>query len=401
MAYVKIAAPYPGVEIFRGEKIIYAAFKRPHQVISTCRVNGGLRSDISFVANHQACEPKPCHPEAHKKCLAITDPQAYHRFICEYHGLLPEKTVLLGTAANMTMAGFASETHPLPQEEELLVYAVVTAGVETNAGRAGDPAQVYEWEGRFHKLSEKAQTASENQGTIDIMVFVNQELAPCALVRAVKMVTEAKTAVLQELHVPSRYSEGLATGTGTDQIAIACLCTDHKPLRGAGKHVKLGELLAKAVRTALFQALALQNKRTKETIRYVPRLLERLGLGEEALLSALSAHLSPEIYDWFLRNKYALLSDTGLVAHVLSYVHLWDQVHSGVIPRDMQAEVLLDQAALIACALAQRRQDFARLFEALLPYKDDPGNLLIAALARGFCAKWENELGKTTGVVCP
>jgi len=231
------------------------------------------------------------------------------------------------------------------------------------------------------------------------MVFMNQELAPCALVRAVKMATEAKTSVLEELHVPSRYSEGLATGTGTDQIAIASLRTDRKPLRGAGKHVKLGELLAKAVRAALFQALSLQNKRTKETIRYVPRLLERLGLGEEALLSALSAHLSPEIYDWFLRNKYALLSDTGLVAHVLSYVHLWDQVRLRIIPKDMQAEVLLDQAALIACALAQRRKDFYPLLKELIPYQDDPRKLLIAAIAKGFCAKWENKLGKTTGVV--
>ncbi len=33
------------------------------------------------------------------------------------------------------------------------------------------------------------------------------------------MATEAKTAAFQELSVNSRYSDGLAIGTGTDQIA--------------------------------------------------------------------------------------------------------------------------------------------------------------------------------------
>jgi hypothetical protein len=148
------------------------------------------------------------------------------------------------------------------------------------------------------------------------------------------------------------------------------------------------------------EALARQNKRTPETIRYVPRLLERFGLGEEALLCALKDHLEPRIYDWFVRNRYALLGDIGVVAHVLAYVHLWDQVRYGVIPEENRTEVLLDQAVLVACALSQRRQDFNDLFKVLSLFRDDPKELLVAALAQGFVAKWHNHLGKSAGVVC-
>ncbi len=377
---VLLVRPYPGLEVYRGEKILYGHFVEPHLTISTCRVNGGLREDLLFVANHQSCEPKPCPGQEHRRCLAARDPEAYHRLVCEYHGLPPEKTALLGTAANMTLAALAEESFPLPgTDERLLVFCAATAGVETNAGRAGDPAQVCEWEGSFSRI--------EPAGTINLLLFVNQELAPCALVRAVKMATEAKTAVLQELNVPSRYSSGLATGTGTDQIAISAKKTGRVPLRGAGKHVKLGELLARAVKQAVREALARQNKRTPETIRYVPRLLERFGLGEEVFFKRLARHLSEPYLTWLERNRKAVLSDTRLVAGVLAYVHLLDQKSWGILPGDVH-EVFLEQAALVTVALSGKVDRFSAYRENLSGV-EDPLELLLAALALGFQEKWQ------------
>ena len=101
---------------------------------------------------------------------------------------------------------------------ELTVVAVCTGGVESNAGRAGDPATVYEWNGAYEKVSGEELVL---HGTINTLLFINQELTPGAMVRAVMTATEAKTAALQELAVSSRYSDGLATGTGTDQIGVA------------------------------------------------------------------------------------------------------------------------------------------------------------------------------------
>jgi len=377
---VLLVRPYPGLEVYRGEKILYGRLAEPHLTISTCRVNGGLREDLLFVANHQSCEPKPCPGHESKRCLAARDPEAYHRLVCEYHGLPPERTALLGTAANMTLAALAEESFPLPgTDERLLVFCAATAGVETNAGRAGDPAQVCEWEGGFSRL--------EPAGTINLLLFVNQELAPCALVRAVKTATEAKTAVLQELNVPSRYSSGLATGTGTDQIAISAKKTGRVPLRGAGKHVKLGELLARAVKQAVREALARQNKRTPETIRYVPRLLERFGLGEEAFFKGLARHLPEPHLSWLERNRKAVLSDTRLVAAVLAYVHLLDQRAWGVLPADVR-EPLLEQAALVTVALSGKADRFSAYREGL-SVVEDPLELLLKALALGFREKWQ------------
>ena len=382
MKSILIERPYPGLEIRRGEKILLGRLLEPHLVVSTCRVNGGLKDDLLFVVNHQACEPKPCPGWEEKKCLAVRDPQGYHRLVCEYHHLPPEKTALLGTAANMALAGFAREVFPIPgTQEELVVFAVVTAGVETNAGRAGDPARIYEWEGRFEPVPEP-------EGTINIMVFVNQELAPCALIRAVKMVTEAKTSVLQELSVPSRYSSGLATGTGTDQVALASLRTERPPLRGAGKHVKLGELLARAVRAALKEALARQNKRTPETIRYVPRLLERFGLGEEAFFARLRKHLREPLLAWLHRNRRAVLSDTVLVASVLAYLEVWDQVLWGVIPKENAREAFLLQGAALAVSLAGRPGAFEDFYHHLSSFLE-PEEILLAAISLGFEEKWQ------------
>ena len=73
-------------------------------------------------------------------------------------------------------------------------------------------------------------------GTINTILCINKELTHGAMVRSVMMATEAKTAALQELN--SCYSNGFATGTGTDQIAVACTLTEKSPLTSAGKHSK-------------------------------------------------------------------------------------------------------------------------------------------------------------------
>ena len=138
---------------------------------------------------------------------------------------------------------------------DLLVVAVCTGGVETNAGRAGDPATVYERDGTYERVSGE----QAHHGTINTMLFINRELTPAALVNTVMTATEAKTAALQELDVNSRYSQGLATGTGTDQIGVAAQLEKGVPLTSAGKHTVLGELIGKTVSGAVKATLALQD----------------------------------------------------------------------------------------------------------------------------------------------
>ncbi len=364
------------MELYRDGKAIICKLIVPHRVISTCRINGGIREDIEYVVNHQACEPKD--ESMHKK-ISTMDPMEYHKSICNNYNIPPDKTVLLGTAANMYLAGFSEKSF-----RDLSVFTVSTAGVETNAGRAGDPSQVYESNGSYETL----------KGTINIMVFINKELIPGAMVRAVKMATEAKTSILQELNVPSRYSSGIATGTGTDQIAISCPILDEKPLTSAGKHSKLGELIALSVREAVKSSLSLQNKLTPEERRYLPRLLERFGFDEEKIFDFFKNKVDGSFYTFLRNNKYPLFSDSLLISHALSYLHLLDQIHWGIIPENCAFEVLTSQAALIASSISLKFDLFKNFREELSKGFDkdnyDPISILLSSVLLGIEKKWSD-----------
>ena len=50
-----------GIDIRRGNRIIYVRFLVPHRVISTCRAAGGIQQSLEYLYNHQACEPTGHH----------------------------------------------------------------------------------------------------------------------------------------------------------------------------------------------------------------------------------------------------------------------------------------------------------------------------------------------------
>ena len=210
---------YDGMELRRNDKILIVRFTSPHRVVSTCRADGGLADDCDGMYNQQGCEPTN-HMHGMPKS-AVNDPAEYRRSTCEQHGLGSEKWASLGTAANMNCAAVVTECF-----RDLMVVAACTGGVETNAGRVGDPASVFETDTGHEKLDAPQPPA---HGTINTMVCINKELTKGAMVRVVMTATEAKTAALQELAVNSRYSDGLATGTGTDQIAVASKLNTGKP----------------------------------------------------------------------------------------------------------------------------------------------------------------------------
>lgn len=109
------------------------------------------------------------------------------------------------------------------------VFTVVTTGF-SNAVRVG----------------EKAGYDSTNVGTINLLVWVSKPLALPTLLEILQIATEARTLGVLNRKVKSSLSDGMATGTGTDCIALAC--PQGKPQRVyAGKHTVLAELVGKAV----------------------------------------------------------------------------------------------------------------------------------------------------------
>ena len=128
----------------------------------------------------------------------------------------------------------------------LEVTAISTAGVRTNASKAGDPASYWQENGMYHF------------GTINIIVLINVNLSKSTLMEAFMTATEAKTVALNNLKIPSQYSNGYATGTGTDGLCIFSDIDSEEVITNAGKHSKLGELIGKAVIESVTKAIGKQ-----------------------------------------------------------------------------------------------------------------------------------------------
>jgi adenosylcobinamide hydrolase len=121
-------------------------------------------------------------------------------------------------------------------DDPIIMECCATVGL-SNALAVGDPA-----------------TYEEHPGTINLIVVTNQPLTAAAMVEAVAIVTEAKVRALYAAGVKSTVSDALATGTGTDCVAVAC------PPRGpayryCGKHTRFGELLGRVACDATAEGL--------------------------------------------------------------------------------------------------------------------------------------------------
>lgn len=382
---MKLAEFYGGVEIHREEKIIYAKFLAPHRVLSTCRSsNGGMRDDLSYIYNHQSCEPAGHHMSAELHRMATDLPDEYKRVIAEHYHLPSEKCAALGTAANMNNVAVSHKKF-----RGLEVVTVCTGGVEANSGRAGDPASYYEEGGSVDMLECHEDP---KHGTINAMIFVNYELNPGAMVTAVITATEAKTAALQELVVPSRYSDGLATGTGTDQIAIASRLGGGA-LTYAGKHSKLGELIGQSMHEAVKKTLALQNGLTPAGRCSTLAHLERLGVDRKRMCEGVGALLSEENSILFERNFINIADDPLTVAAVASLVHLRDEFLWGILPDGCTPEVMCIFGAQISATVSNkydRRPAYMKALSSLKATVDINTFLefIYWAFALGFSEKW-------------
>ncbi len=371
----------------RQGRYLAAAFKRPHRVLSTCRINGGLREDLTHIANHQSCEGVG-HAARHHSIMGL-GPDAAHAAACAEAELPPATTALMSTAANMQCAVVAHAAY-----EELTVRVVATAGVLGNATRAGDPAGWHERPGgsvRVERSVTAAPPAEAGSGTIVTLAFINQPCTPAGLVKAATMVTEGKSAAVLDLRIPSRQSPGLATGTGTDQLGIAA------PLENggawvrhwAGSHNTLGELLGRATHEAVTRCLLLQNGLCPELRRTICGALGRHGCDESVLRACAEAELEPDQARLFTANLLALIHDPQSAAAAYCLAESVDLARAGILHPEVAREAILNQAALLAATVAVQPERFAEFRAALGARRNvEPGALAALAMVWGFARKW-------------
>lgn len=381
-----------GLHLARRNRAIAAIFDQPHTVLGTAMFGSGMRDDLHGVLNVQTCESKG---------LDYLPVMAYLRDdaaqMAEGFGLDPGRVMTMGTAASMRCHGKAEAWFEDEQCPRVGVITLATAGVEGNAGRAGDPTDWYEVNGEFFARSPSptapaqadANAPHPGAGTINIMVCFSAPLHPTAFGRAIMTATEAKSAVLGEFFVGSLYSPTLSTGTGTDQIVVAAPTNGPYFLSGVGHHAVMGELLAKTVMAAVREALQHQNGMTPESRCDVLAQCSRFGLTRETLTQAAADRLTPQQANHLADNLHAIIYDPVVVALAAAIGTAADQLRVGIIPQSVAGELATRLGTQIALAVCTDRTSWEALAPAFAGVPLDPAQIIPHAVALGWANRWD------------
>lgn len=313
------------------------------KVLSTSPLNGGITTDLSYALNIN------CMNGAYE-CEMLGD--TYEEDLAAHARKMdidPAATTALSTAAWTELCAVEEASF-----RDLTVTAAVTGGIDSNGMGPGDPAFYYEEEGSYELLPP---------GTINIFLYINQNLTDPAMVRALVICSEAKAAAVSELLLGSVYSEAIATGSGTDGTVIAADMESPHTLTDASGHSKLGELIGKAVKSAVKQALL------KQTAASGPRQFQlltrtsRYGITAGTLWDFYTAH--QDVFQQFDIHfagasalERAVLSHnrtSNLVLCVSLYIHLMDQLRWGLI---MEREAIREGKRLLLYGLYWKKDHF-------------------------------------------
>ncbi|WP_042707457.1 adenosylcobinamide amidohydrolase [Methanobrevibacter wolinii] len=227
-------------KIYVNSDFLFVEFPYEKNGVSISYLNGGYRKNLKSVFNmHLSTE-----------VINKIDMKTIDKFLSDSVnniGLDNKKTSGLLTHADMKNTSIITKSY-----KKVSVTAITTAGTKVNAVRAGDSASYYEENHEYYLF--KKENTHEKIGTINTIILINSKLNENSLLNAMVTATEAKAAALQELLIPSQYSNEIATGTGTDGLIIISDKKSDNLIENTGKHSKLGELIGKAVKESIKEA---------------------------------------------------------------------------------------------------------------------------------------------------
>lgn len=409
----------PNFKAQRQGRFFKVALNQPHRVISTSAYNGGETTSAKYLVNHQSMEARGDMRWVNR--VLENTRQEYQQLIANELNIDAEQMVLMGTAANMQLLAHRQQVFEAAGIEPLIIDVYATAGVRGNAMRAGDATSWYEaptGNKKYDPKSTASSAKSDMNGTINIMVLINQPVAAGAMNKLQIISTEAKSAAMNELAVSSRYGRHLATGTGTDQMIIASplvigqaatkntvteqSAADQGFEFGSGSgHLKLGELVGTAVREAVLQALIWQNGLPASEQASLYNALGRFGLTEKNLMQRLLPHLPEHERPQAERNPYSFSHENRIVAAGYALASVLDRFAYGTLSPNSKNETLRDFAAQAAVAMSGRSDRYAYYWQQLnsplsitdIQKSEQQGiELFIQALALGWLDKWPEAL---------
>ena len=283
--------------------------------ISTSEINGGFKTNFKSVFNHHLSQDN----------LDFLENHSVKQYLLKQSsdlGIDFKSTTGLLTSALMENACVVTK-----QYKNLEVSTIATAGVRVNATRAGDSATYYEENNEFHF----------DVGTINLIILTNVCLEPGTLANGLITATEAKTVALNNLRIPSQFSNGFATGTGTDGVAIFSNTQSNNVLSNAGKHSKLGELIAKSVICSVSEAIKRQVWITKDSQCNVLARLARYKLDINEFYNQLD-----ENKESFVKSLQVASRDQSNVAIATSILNLSDEAENELIDKKVAYKLASD-----------------------------------------------------------
>ena len=114
------------------------------------------------------------------------------------------------------------------------------------------------------RIGDLPSPTASRPGTINVLIQTSVPLSDAGAIEALSIATEARTVAVLEGGVHSTAGPGIASGTGTDCIAVASpIGSDAMPALYAGKHTMLGHLIG----ASTYEAVA---KGVRNCKRYRP-----------------------------------------------------------------------------------------------------------------------------------
>lgn len=292
-------------EVFYLKDTILINFKHSRNGLSSSELNAGVHDNYKSVFNQHLTQEKIDFLEDHDVCEYLIKE-------CDSLNIDPKYSTGLITLAQMNNVSIVTKSF-----KNVEVTAISTAGVRTNSSRAGDVSSYWQENGKYHF------------GTINIILLVNVCLNEKALMESFMTATEAKTVALNNLRIPSQYSNGYATGTGTDGVCIFSNKDSNDILTNAGKHSKLGELIGNAVIESVTKAIGKQVWITKKSQSNVLVRLNRYSLD----INEFYDNLDCEKGD-FVRHIQKEMKKQDNVAITSSVLNLIDEVNDNLIDKN-------------------------------------------------------------------
>lgn len=325
-----------GDEILKNSDTVLVRFGPKRNGIVSSWLNGGYNEDLSAVFNHQLSQENIDKYGDGGILDFLKDLSTDF-----YNGLDLRSDKLSGliTSADMNSYSIACEKY-----RDIEVIAITTAGARVNAVSAGDIASYYEINADYRYDLEEDESNGQNNnqnpnkpGTINTILLINTKLDESSLLLAEMIAVEAKAVALRDLMVSSNYSDEIATGTGTDGLAIFSNMESENFTDNVSKHAKIGELIGKVVIDSIKEALA---KLQWLTPTYQLNALVRLDRFQynldEFYNDYLPKHMKMDEEDdkrKFIVSLIRISKNPELVSYVSLIIHLLDQYRYGLLSK--------------------------------------------------------------------